>query len=237
MVPFHSISRLTRILFHSGAAGSALLLAGCSGTYSALDPAGPHAHTIAQLWWAMLLGAAILFVLVMGLFVLTLFRPGFGSGVSIKGWIVAGGLLLPIPVLVALNFYALFQGERLLPGDVASAYRIEAHARQWQWEFRYLDEPGAPSTVDVLHIPAGLPIEVVATSEDVIHSFWVPRLGGKIDATPGHAARIRIEADRPGIFGGVCAEYCGTGHSRMRFRVEAHEGPDFRSLVERGFEQ
>lgn len=185
----------------------------------------------------MLLGAAILFVLVMGLFVLTLLRPGFGSGVSIKGWIVAGGLLLPIPVLVALNFYALFQGERLLPGDVASAYRIEAHARQWQWEFRYLDEPGAPSTVDVLHIPAGLPVEVVATSEDVIHSFWVPRLGGKIDATPGHAARLRIQADRPGIFGGVCAEYCGTGHSRMRFRVEAHEGTDFRSLLERGFEQ
>ena len=185
----------------------------------------------------MFWGGAILFVVVMGLFALTLFRPGFGSRVSPKGWIILGGLAFPIPVLVLLNFYALFQGERMLPGDVASVYRIEAHARQWQWEFRYLDEPGSPSTVDVLHIPAGLPVEVMATSEDVIHSFWVPRLGGKIDATPGHAARIRIEADRPGIFGGVCAEYCGTGHSRMRFRVEAHEGPDFRLLVDRGFEQ
>jgi len=226
-------------LFHSGAAVSLLALAGCSGDYSALDPAGPAAHSIAQLWWAMLWGGGLLFVLVMGLFGLTLFRPGFGSGLSPKGWILAGGLLLPIPVLVTLTFYALFQGERLLPGsnDLASVYRIEANARQWQWEFRYLDEPGAPATLGVLHIPAGRPVEVVTTSEDVIHSFWVPRLGGKIDATPGHAARIRISADLPGTFGGVCAEYCGTGHSRMRFRVEAHEMADFRALVERGFAQ
>ncbi|MDP3527390.1 MAG: cytochrome c oxidase subunit II [Hoeflea sp.] len=224
-------------MFHAGTAGSLLVLGGCSGSYSALDPAGPHAQTIAQLWWVMLGGAAVLFVLVMVLFVLTLFRPGFGSGVSPRVWIVAGGLLMPIPVLVALTFYALFQGERLLPGrdDGGPVYRIEAHARQWQWEFRYLDEPGTPSTLDVLHIPVGLPVEVVATSADVIHSFWVPRLGGKIDATPGHAARIRIEADQAGQYGGVCAEYCGTGHSGMRFRVEAHEGADFRALADRGF--
>lgn len=187
----------------------------------------------------MLWAGAMLFFVVMGLFFLTLFRPGFGSGVSTRGWIIAGGLLLPIPVLTVLTFYALIQGERLLPGgnDVASVYRIEAHARQWQWEFRYLDESGSPSTTDVLHIPVGRPIDIVATSQDVIHSFWVPRLGGKIDATPGHAARIRIIADRPGHYGGVCAEYCGTGHSGMRFRVEAHATEDFGSLAARGFAQ
>ena len=157
------------------------------------------------------------------------FAPA-SAGLSPKGWILAGGLLLPIPVLVTLTFYALFQGERLLPGsnDLASVYRIEANARQWQWEFRYLDEPGAPATLGVLHIPAGRPVEVVTTSEDVIHSFWVPRLGGKIDATPGHAARIRISADLPGTFRQVCAEYCETGHCALRFRSKHMKMADFK---------
>ena len=185
----------------------------------------------------MLAGSTFLFALVIGLFAMTMLRPGFGASVSPRGWIVAGGLLMPIPVLILLTYYALFQGERLLPSDEGgiAPLRIEARARQWQWDFRYLDEAGAPSTLNVLHIPVDRPIDVTATSEDVIHSFWVPRLGGKVDATPGHAARVRLVADRAGVFGGVCAEYCGLGHSRMRFRVEAHEPDDFRSLAEREF--
>src|SRR5690606_14145308 len=117
--------------------------------------------------------------------------PGLGARVSPKGWIVSGGLLLPIPVLVLLTYYALFQGERLLPSnpDGVVPMRIEARARQWHWEFRYLDERGIPVTLDTLHIPIDQPVDITATSDDVIHSFWVPRLGGKIDATPGHAAQ------------------------------------------------
>lgn len=185
----------------------------------------------------MLWGGALLFTLVMGLFALTMLRPGVGARVEARHWIILGGIALPVPILAALTFHALIQGERLLPGrdDGIAPFRIEAHARQWQWEFRYPDLTGAPATRDVLHIPAGRPVEIVAISADVIHSFWVPRLGGKIDATPGHSTRIRILADRPGQFGGVCAEYCGTGHSGMRFRVEAHEAADFTALAERGF--
>lgn len=216
--------------------GGLLAAAGCAGPTSALDPAGPAARSIAQLWWAMLAGSAVLFLLVMCLFAMTLLRPGFGSGVSPRGWIISGGLLMPIPVLTLLTYYALFQGERLLPisdGSVAPL-RIEAHARQWEWEFRYPDTPGAPSTLNVLHIPVDRPIDVIAISEDVIHSFWVPRLGGKMDATPGHATRLRLLADRTGVFGGVCAEYCGRGHSVMRFRVEAHEPEAFDALIAGG---
>ncbi len=187
----------------------------------------------------MLAGSTLLFALVLGLFALTMLRPGFGAGVSPRGWIVSGGLLMPIPVLTLLTYYALFQGERLLPTDEAgiAPIRIEARARQWEWEFRYLDEAGSPSTVNVLHIPVDRPIDVITTSEDVIHSFWVPRLGGKVDATPGHAARLRLFADRAGVFGGVCAEYCGGGHSGMRFRVEAHAPEAFRALVDKEFAQ
>ena len=187
----------------------------------------------------MLAGSALLFSLVLGLFGLTMLRPGFGSRISPRDWIVSGGLLMPIPVLAMLTYYALFQGERLLPSDEdgIAPVRIEARARQWEWEFRYLDEEGVPSTLNVLHVPIDRPIDVTTSSEDVIHSFWVPRLGGKVDATPGHAARVRMFADRAGVFGGVCAEYCGGGHSGMRFRVEAHAPDDFRMLVEREFAQ
>jgi cytochrome c oxidase subunit II len=213
------------------------LAAGCQGHFSALDPAGPAARSIAQLWWVMLAGSVVLFTLVMGLFALTMLRPGFGANVSARTWIISGGLLMPVPILTLLVYYALFQGERLLPSYEAGTapLRIEARARQWEWEFRYLDAGGAPSTLNILHIPVGQPIDVVTVSEDVIHSFWVPRLGGKADATPGHSARLRLRADIPGTFGGICAEYCGTGHALMRFQVEAHEEEDFRALLERGF--
>lgn len=187
----------------------------------------------------MFAGGAVLFALVMGLFALTMYRPGFGAGVSPKGWIIAGGLVMPIPILTVLTFYAMLQGERLiaLGDDGPPPLRVEAHARMWEWEFRYPDQVDAAASINVLHIPVGRAVEVVTTSEDVIHSFWAPRLGGKIDAIPGHATRIRILADQAGTFGGVCAEYCGTGHSAMRFQVEAHAEEDFRSLAERGFSE
>jgi cytochrome c oxidase subunit II len=73
----------------------------------------------------------------------------------------------------------------------------------------------------------------VAISSDVIHGFWVPRLGGKIDAIPGHVTVVRLLADRPGRFGGLCAEYCGPGHPDMSFVVEAHDAAEFAAQVAR----
>lgn len=208
-------------------------IAGCAGDLSALDPAGPAARSIANLWWAMFAGGVVLFLLVIALFLLTLFRPGFGSGLAPRRWIVWGGLAMPIPVLTLLLVYALFQGERLIPSPIGSGgiVAVEAHARRWAWEFHYPGADGVAPTVGVLHIPAGRPVEVAITSADVIHSFWVPRLGGKMDATPGHVARLRIEADRPGTYGGVCAEFCGDGHADMRFRVVAHPPEEYENAL------
>ena len=212
---------------------AALVLQACGGDLSALDPAGPAARSIASLWWAMLAGAAILFLLVIALFLLTLLRPGFGSRVTPRRWILWGGLAMPIPVLTLLLVYALFQGERLIPAAAGpdGIVEVEARARQWAWEFAYPGLPDATPTVGVLHIPAGRPVEVLATSADVIHSFWVPRLGGKMDATPGHVTRLRIEADQPGTYGGICAEFCGDGHADMRFRVVAHPPEDYEAAL------
>lgn len=218
-----------------GLLAGALALAGCGGHRSALDPGGPAAGAIAQLWWVMLWGSVGLFALVVGLFALVLLRPGFGARLSPRGWIIAGGLALPVPVLVALLIAGFAQGETLLraaPG--AQPLRVEAVARMWEWEFRYPDHPDMPVGVNLLHIPAGQVVEVVTQSEDVIHSFWVPRLGGKIDATPGRQASVLLLADAPGEFGGVCAEYCGIGHPDMFFEVIAHDPPTFDALAQGG---
>ncbi|UEM01340.1 cytochrome c oxidase subunit II [Skermanella rosea] len=209
---------------------AAALLGGCGGPFSTLDPAGPAAQSIATLWWVMLAGSVVLFALVMALFGFAFLRrhPSGNSDRPVgQAFVLWGGLVMPVAVLSALLGYALFTGERLVPRQGDGALRIDAHARQWQWEFAYPDAPGAASTIDVLHIPAGRPVDIHVTSGDVIHSFWAPRLGGKIDAIPGHTNVIRLFADRPGIYHGKCSEFCGTGHAMMGFTVEAHDAAGY----------
>ncbi|MGH8431133.1 MAG: cytochrome c oxidase subunit II, partial [Solimonas sp.] len=109
---------------------------------------------------------------------------------------------------------------------------IEVHAEQWRWNFRYPDHGGL-ATEGVLHLAAGTPVDVVVTSGDVIHSFWVPRLAGKIDAVPGRANTLRLQADTPGRYQGQCAEFCGTGHATMRFDVVVHAAADYAAALEK----
>ncbi len=208
---------------------AALPLAGCTGDFSALDPAGPFAVAIADLWWLMLAGASVIFLAVLGLFLLILFRPGSGRQVPPARWIWIGGVAFPLVTLVALIGHGLMRGEYILTARTGAPLEVEAHGSMWRWDFRYAGN--ARASRGVLHIPAGRTIVVTATSDDVIHSFWVPRLGGKIDAIPGHAATVRILADRPGIYGGVCSEYCGTGHEGMFFQVHAHPPEEFETVL------
>jgi cytochrome c oxidase subunit 2 len=200
-------------------------LAGCAGPLSTLDPSGPAAGAIATLWWVMLAGAAVLFALVMVLFALSFLRPGWGASVPPQRWIVLGGLALPAVVLVPLVAYGLMAGERLLPLPGVTP-RIEVHAERWGWTFRYPDY-GGKTTAGLMHLPAGAPVDIVVTSRDVIHSFWIPRLAGKIDVIPGRTNVLRIQADTPGRYEGVCAEFCGVGHAGMRFEVVVHPARDF----------
>lgn len=209
--------------------GSAVALAGCTGPLSTLDPSGPVAQSIATLWWVMLAGSAILFALVMGLIALALLRPGWGRAVSPQRWILLGGLVLPAVVLPPLVAYGLITGERLLPLPGRTPLRIEANAEQWHWAFRYPDHRGVMTKE--LHLPAGAPVDVAVTSLDVIHAFWIPRLAGKIDAVPGHVNLLRIQAGTPGRYEGLCNEFCGRGHTGMRFDVVVHRADDFAAAV------
>jgi cytochrome c oxidase subunit 2 len=199
--------------------------AGCRGPLSTLDPAGPTAASIAQVWWLMLAGAVCLWILVMAALLLRVPR-------SPRALLWGGGLLLPAIVLVPLLAHALRLGERLLPlPDRANVEVVRAEARQFAWTFIYGDGNVARRSDDIMHLPVGRPVDVLVTSRDVIHSFWIPRLGGKIDAVPGHATIMRVQVDAPGAYHGQCGEFCGPGHATMRFDARAHLEPDYAAAI------
>jgi len=213
----HSPSLLLR---RAGIAVPTLVgLTGCSGALSTIDPAGPHARSVATLWWVMLGGATILSLLVFVLLALAFRRRRAETPQNPRLWIGALGLAMPSAVLALLLGYALVIGSRSLPIPAAGVVTIEVTARQYAWRFRY---PGGQRTENVLHIPAGRPVDLRIRSTDVIHSLWIPRLAGKMDAIPGHTNMLRIEADAPGTYRGECAEYCGIGHKDHGFRIVAH---------------
>lgn len=148
-------------------------------------------------------------------------------------WVVGGGIALPVISIVALMVFAAPTGRGMLPLANDDAERIEVTGHQWWWEVRYPGKEGERDVVTAnrLVMPAGEPVDFRITSADVIHSFWIPRLGGKRDMVPGRYTTIRLEADAPGVFGAQCAEYCGAQHTHMLLHVEALERGDFEAWL------
>jgi heme/copper-type cytochrome/quinol oxidase subunit 2 len=206
-------------------------LAGCTETLSTLHPAGPAAREIAVLWSIMLVGSGAIFVFVMLLLALAWRRQA--GRADDRVWFWGLGLSFPGVVLTALTVYGLVLGERLRPVQLAEVVTVRAEARQWAWSFGYADAPGLV-TEAILHIPAGQPIDVEITSRDVIHSFWVPRLAGKLDAVPGHVNRLRLQADLPGDYAGASAEFSGSGYREHIFTVRAHDPVDWATFLQAG---
>jgi cytochrome c oxidase subunit 2 len=206
------------------------MLAGCQGQLSTLDPSGPAAASIARLWWVMLAGSLVLFALVMLLFAMAWLRPGFGTSLAPQRWVLLGGLVLPALVLIPLVGYGLVAGERLLPLPLMKPPRVEVQAERWRWTFSYPGHGGL-RTEGVLHLSAGMPVDLAVGSRDVIHSLWIPRLAGKIDAIPGRINMLRVQADAPGRYQGQCAEFCGLQHARMRFDVVVHAPADYAAAL------
>ena len=196
-----------------------------------LQPAGPAAREIANLWWGMFAFAALVFFGVVVAWLVAVLRPHRERSEAqekriARRWVLFG-LLLPSASVALLLAFGIPAGHRLLPLplDGGEPLRVEVTARQWQWQVRY---PGyAAVLVDELRLPAGRPVDVHVGSADVIHSFWIPRLGGKIDAVPGRTNVVRLQADAPGEFRGQCAEFCGRDHALMVLRVEALDAAEF----------
>lgn len=199
-----------------------------------LDPAGPAAQPALDLWWLMFWLSIPPFLLVAFLVLRALRRRDRDEEVDhgdVGGrWLVLGGVALPA-VLILVVFSATVVGMRAIQWDAPEgALVIDVEAYNFGWEVTHTDS----GTVlqDELRIPVGEPIAVRLTSRDVIHSFWVPELAGKLDAMPGRTTTLVLQADEAGTYAGRCAEFCGIGHARMPLVVTALEPDEYADWVE-----
>jgi cytochrome c oxidase subunit II len=214
-----------------------LALAGCGGDQSTLAPDSRASRSIATLWWVMLVGSAVVVGVVTLLVLISLLkRRGRLDRVdrSENGHtvVLVSGALVPTIVLIALFVYILTTlSATAQPGPRAARMTIEVVGKQWFWAVRYPQERIA--TANEIHIPVHTPVRVIATTADVLHSFWVPRLNRKIDTVPGRRNSILLRADRAGIYRGQCAEFCGLQHANMAFYVVAERRADFDRWVAR----
>jgi len=218
---------------------AASVLAGCAGPQSMLDPVGPSAQAIAAVWWWML-GVSVLVLLgVVALWLVAMRRQAPSAdrndqpdaGQTGRRWIIGGGIMLPAAAIVPLLIFGSPAGLHQLPlawsdrGGAAPPLRIDATGQQWWWALHYPDS--GVRLRNELRLPVGRPVLVHVGSVDVIHSFWVPRLGGKLDAIPGRTGIVRLQADEAGTFRGQCAEFCGLGHAHMVMTVIAMPAAEF----------
>jgi len=204
---------------------------------SPLDPNSPAAHHIATLWWWMLVVASIVFLGAVGMLVMGWVRrdrpglPFVGENETANTFLVVlFGMGIPIAILVALFVISdlVLLKETDAPDAGSTAMTVTVVGHQWFWEASY---EGGAETANEIHIPVRTPVELVARSADVIHSFWVPELNRKIDMIPGQANSIELYAERPGVFRGQCAEFCGLQHAHMAFRVYAEPRRRFDSWL------
>lgn len=200
-----------------------------------LDPAGPYATSVSLLSWILFcMAAAVLAIVLAALYVALFGRPAMQAKIGGKTAIWIGGVAFPLVVLTALLIYGLSLTRHLSDPIRGDELRVRVTGEMWWWRVAYLDGQGREVIQDAneLHIPAGRPVVLELQSADVIHSFWVPRLSGKLDMIPGRRNLMRIQADQPGVFGGQCAEYCGGPHALMGFTVVAHEPAQFARLMQ-----
>lgn len=209
-----------------GPCGLLLSLTGCSGPFSTLDPQGPAANEVALLWWGMFGFFTLVLLAVVALWHYAIKRQANSIPVTrTSGWIIWGGLALPVVSITILLIVGVPIGQRMMPLEDENALKIQVTGHQWYWQVTYPEHD--LQLTNELHIPVNTPVHLHLTSADVIHSFWVPRLGVKLDMLPGRTNVLRLEASAAGVYRGQCAEYCGVGHAHMHFTVTAHEQPAF----------
>ena len=207
----------------------ALLVAGCGGVQSSLDPAGREAARIADIFWLMTVGALVVWIAVIALALWAVrARPEAHTPRRTRLIIVGCGAVVPTVVLTALLVYGLKPLPTLLAPAPEGSLRVAVTGEQWWWRVRYLP-PGGREVVlaNEIRLPVGSTVEFRLDSPDVIHSFWIPSLGGKVDMIPGRVTRLVLRPTRTGVFRGVCAEYCGASHALMAFNVVVQEREEF----------
>jgi cytochrome c oxidase subunit 2 len=213
----------------------------CAGDLqSVIHPAGPQSENINRLWWFMFYLCGGVFVLVI-VFTMVALNRGLRksrsaaepslvelapppAGEQRKRMFVIGATVTTLIILFAFLIDSYLVGRGMTAElSAKQGVTIEVTGHQWWWEARYMnvDASSIFTTANEIHIPVGVPITFSLRSTDVIHSFWVPNLSGKKDLIPGKIATIWLQADKPGVYRGQCAEYCGHQHAHMALWVIA----------------
>lgn len=210
---------------------SAFLAGDWVGRHSALDPAGPQAGSIEGLWWLMFWVCAAVFVAVMAALAVAIVRkprtePSHALAPEehrrMTRW-VGGAVAVTVLLLFVLLVASVGTGRAVASLSAPRAPIVKVTGHQWWWQVEYESAVASRrvTTANEIHIPVGEPVLFRLAATDVIHSFWVPNLHGKRDLIPGHDNQIWLQADRPGVYRGFCAEFCGVQHAHMGLLVIA----------------
>lgn len=195
---------------------------------SALSPAGLEALAVAEVSWVLIALVTAVFVLTLGL----LARALWGRGrrpVSTAAWVLGGGVAFPVVVLTGLLLYGTWRTAGLDRTLAAPDLVVNVTGHLWWWDVRVHDPRSGRQAVlaNELRVPVGRSTQIALQSADVIHSFWVPEMGGKRDLVPGRVNHLVVTPTRPGVYRGQCAEYCGLQHAKMALHVVAMPAAEF----------
>lgn len=185
---------------------------------STLHTGGEHSGDFIELTMVLVLGGGVIFAGVMLLLALSLSQQ---RTVNTRLWLMGGGIAFPVVVLCALFLYSEWLRPAWRPSLPANALVVTVTGRMWWWDVSYQDTQSRLHfvTANEIRLPLGRPVYFALTSEDVIHSFWVPALGGKMDMVPGRLQHLLITPTIQGQWRGQCAEFCGAQHALMALDV------------------
>ena len=221
-----------------------LLLVACDADalQSTFGTDGPVAEKQLLLFNVLLWAMVVVFVLVEGALLYSLIRfrrrPGDPLPAQVHGHtgLEIAWTIIPTILILVLGIWSVVTLFELEPPPAsANTLEVTVTGHQWWWEFEYQDADGSGrfiNTANELVVPVGKPVNLLLNSDDVIHSFWVPRLAGKVDVVPTRNNRMWFQGDKIGTFYGQCAEFCGTAHALMKFRVQVLSDADYMAWVD-----
>lgn len=206
----------------------AIALSGCVPGQSALHPAGEDAAEVAQLFWIMAAGAVVIWSVVFGAAVYAVLarrKPTSERAADLV--VLGGGVVFPTVTLGLLLAYGLTLLPDWGPGKPPDM-RLHVSGEQYWWRVSFEGPDGERiETANEVVLPAGAVVDFVLTSPDVIHSFWIPPLGGKMDTIPGRENLLRLRPTVPGVYRGICTEFCGASHTFMAFEARVVPPEEF----------